>query len=52
MKYNNDNNRDPAAVYQLSCHRCGHRWFPRSPVTPKWCPKCNSPYWSKPRKAK
>ena len=32
------------------CERCGHEWFPRAPELPKVCPKCNSPYWDKPRK--
>ena len=34
----------------LSCNRCGHIWFPRSTNKPKWCPKCNSPYWDKLRR--
>lgn len=31
------------------CLRCGHEWLPRKASKPKWCPKCNSPYWDKPR---
>jgi hypothetical protein len=35
----------------LTCTRCNHSWYPRNPnVKPKFCPKCNSPYWDKPRK--
>lgn len=33
-----------------TCNRCGWTWYPRSPVTPHWCPHCNSPYWNRPRK--
>src|SRR4051812_48348200 len=33
----------------VNCLRCGHSWQPRKPVI-KWCPKCNSPYWNKPRR--
>ncbi len=39
-------------VFYLECLRCGHKWLPRRPVAPKACPKCNSPYWNKPRKYK
>jgi hypothetical protein len=39
----------PASA-DLTCTRCGHSWYPRNPsVKPKYCPKCNSPYWDKPR---
>jgi predicted Zn-ribbon and HTH transcriptional regulator len=35
------------------CDRCGHEWLPREKaVDPKVCPKCKSPYWNTPRKAK
>ena len=30
----------------LSCNRCGHKWYSR---TPNVCPKCKSPYWNKKR---
>ena len=37
------------------CLRCGHQWagrkFEGGKITkPKRCPKCNSPYWDKPRR--
>ena len=34
---------------KLSCNRCNHQWYPRSPKLPKICPMCNSPYWNKVR---
>ncbi len=34
----------------LFCFRCYHTWKKRKPKNPKTCPKCNSPYWNKPRK--
>lgn len=34
----------------LFCFRCYHTWKRRRPNNPKICPKCNSPYWNKPRK--
>jgi len=36
-------------VPYLECKRCGHKWIPRNPKTPKVCPGCNSPYWNKDR---
>ncbi len=36
---------------RLRCLRCGHEWIPRSEARPGNCPKCNSPYWDKPRKS-
>ena len=36
----------------LKCLRCEHEWFPRKQEPPKLCPKCNSPYWDRPRKVK
>jgi len=33
------------------CYRCHHSWKPINiNQKPKTCPKCNSPYWDKPRK--
>lgn len=37
-------------VVEVKCLRCGHQWFPRyEGKKPKFCAKCNSPYWDKPR---
>ena len=33
----------------LKCLRCGHEWIPRQPKKPKYCARCNSPYWNKPK---
>jgi len=43
---------DPKDIPKLpkyTCQRCGHTWTPRT-EKPEHCPKCNSPYWNKPRK--
>ncbi len=32
------------------CFRCYHTWNRRKEEKPKNCPKCNSPYWNKPRR--
>ncbi|MFX1537133.1 MAG: hypothetical protein ACFFDI_23220 [Promethearchaeota archaeon] len=32
----------------MRCMRCGHEWIPRT-AKPKHCPRCNSPYWNKPK---
>ena len=37
-------------ISQLTCLRCGYKWFPRKPNAPAHCPKCKSPYWNKPRR--
>ena len=34
-----------------TCNRCGHTWIPRT-LKPKYCAKCHSPYWNKPRMRK
>ena len=35
------------------CDRCEHEWLPREKGQhPKVCPKCKSPYWDTPRRAK
>lgn len=49
------------AVWEYNCLRCGHAWFPRSPVAadaaipgeaiPRVCPKCKSPYWNRPKRS-
>jgi predicted Zn-ribbon and HTH transcriptional regulator len=31
------------------CYRCGHKWIPREKEPPQICPKCKSPYWTKPK---
>lgn len=36
-------------VPYLKCKRCGYKWIPRRPETPKVCAGCNSPYWDKDR---
>jgi len=33
-------------IKQLTCTRCGYKWYPRSPEV-IICPKCKSPYWDK-----
>lgn len=41
-------------ISELKCSRCGYRWFPRGPKQPGHCPnpRCNSPYWNRPRRRK
>ncbi len=34
----------------IFCFRCYHNWKKRKETNPKYCPKCKSPYWNKPRK--
>lgn len=35
----------------LHCLRCDYDWWPRKiGEKPKFCPRCNSPYWDKPRR--
>jgi hypothetical protein len=36
-------------VARCKCLRCNHEWMPRSEQKPTVCPKCNSPYWDKPK---
>jgi ssDNA-binding Zn-finger/Zn-ribbon topoisomerase 1 len=36
---------------QITCIRCGHAWIPRK-LEIRTCPKCNSPYFDKPKQAK
>lgn len=45
--------RIPITVMGYRCERCAHEWVPRGGVEeePRVCPKCRSPWWSKPRKA-
>src|SRR4051812_42824207 len=37
-------------IRELECKVCGHKWFPRLPRRPIWCPKCNSKNWATGRK--
>src|SRR3989344_801938 len=34
----------------IFCTRRYHTWNKRQPKIPKFCPKCKTPYWNKPRK--
>ena len=34
----------------LTCLHCDHTWVPRIEGAPVRCPKCQSPYWNRPRK--
>ena len=40
------------------CERCGYRWGARTgtgyraKTDPHTCPKCKTPYWNRPRRAK
>lgn len=34
----------------LTCSRCLHSWNQKSRKLPKYCPRCKSPYWNKPRR--
>ena len=45
--------RVPITIMGYRCERCGHEWIPRvdPDEEPRVCPKCRSPYWSKPRKS-
>jgi death on curing protein len=40
----------PKNTDTLFCFRCYKTWKRRKAFFPKACPKCNSPYWNKPRK--
>jgi len=42
----------PIVITELACLRCGGTWIPRKVQLPSYCPKCNSPYWNKPRRIK
>lgn len=43
----------PITVMGYRCERCMHEWIPKDyNQEPAVCPKCKSPYWNKPRKAK
>lgn len=38
-------------IQPQKCLRCDHEWQPRIKKMPVLCPKCKSPYWSRPRKS-
>lgn len=44
----------PITVMGFRCERCAHEWIPRGGVEeqPRVCPKCRSPWWDRPPKAK
>ena len=45
--------RVPITVMGYRCERCDHEWMPRgNGNAPRVCPKCKSPYWDTPRRAK
>lgn len=46
--YNHSMN-DEIKLPTLKCLRCGYEWIPRQPKKPKYCARCNSPYWNKPK---
>ena len=33
------------------CLRCGHAWFPYRGAKPRYCAKCKSAAWDRPRKS-
>jgi len=35
-------------INKIKCLRCGHEWVART-TDVRRCPKCQSPYWNKPR---
>lgn len=40
---------DKIKLPTLKCLRCGYEWIPRQPKKPKYCARCNSPYWNSPK---
>jgi hypothetical protein len=44
----------PITVLGFRCERCAHEWVPRGGTEeePRVCPKCRSPWWNRPPKAK
>ena len=34
---------------ELTCLRCDHKWYQRTPAHPKLCPSCKSKYWNEVR---
>ena len=41
------NTETDVALTKLTCKRCGHEWWPRSPGKPIKCPKCQTMRWDK-----
>ena len=39
-------------ITKLTCLRCGHSWWPKTPDRPMLCAKCRSAYWERPKKNK
>jgi predicted Zn-ribbon and HTH transcriptional regulator len=47
--------KEGPGTFQVTAYRCrcGHEWVPRNKnERPRVCPKCKSPNWDKPRRAK
>ena len=41
--------KDVLAPLTMKCVRCGHMWLRRVVTQPVKCPKCQSPYWDRPK---
>ena len=52
--HHSDMGRVTLEIEGYICERCEHTWIPRQEGAPppRVCPKCKSPYWDVPRKAK
>lgn len=37
-------------AHQCQCERCGHCWRTKTDKLPKFCPKCKTIYWNRPRR--
>ena len=37
-------------IYQETCLRCLHTWWPQTTRRPERCPKCRAKFWWMPRK--
>jgi predicted Zn-ribbon and HTH transcriptional regulator len=54
-KYGCDFMKVNLTISGWKCERCGYEWVQRKridPPTPRFCPKCRSIYWDRPRKVK
>jgi predicted Zn-ribbon and HTH transcriptional regulator len=38
------------SVRECKCRRCGYKWNPRGEEKPRYCAKCKSSLWDRPRK--